>query len=635
MRKKLLSLAMLALLMISVLNVLNVNIVNVSAAVLPAITFAPALQLKNQTTAPINTIFNWPISTDYNGTDVWGYEFSITYNPVVLNVTEVINGDLIVNATGDSGARFLSGTIDNTVGKLSVTTAYFNLPVSPPPNMTGGPGGGTLATVKFKVTGDGDSDVTFGTETKLIGWNATAGETYNIIDLTSASSQIVDGYFRNTLPVHNVKINSVSANESSVYSGELVKVTVGVQNTGNVTEKFDVTVYYSTVPIETRTITLSGSSSTTEDFIWDTTMARWALNVSAEASNVGSAYVSETSTADNTLLDGTVTVRPPILAVWNSTMDGHDVIDTTMTGGDTFTVYVNITDAYDLDMAVFNLTWRDAILRAVYIVQGDFFDGVSPDFDVTNGTHYALINFTGASGVTGNGSLAEITFRVLTKGGSLIQLKPYPTWWSEYWATTPVVISGVHSNYYDMGFHPPGNYRWFYDIWTVIDWAYPTWTDLYRISVNPVNNGYLHMTYNLTIYVNGAVNEWRVLTLVGKQHSPDNKRTYTFDFNVTGASWGKYYMTANITDQDPALDANTGNDNYIFGTPTTVRIPGDTEGDADVDPDDFNLFAAKYGTNKDQTQYALEVDLDGDGDVDPDDFNKFTAKYGLNIGSYP
>jgi len=629
MRKKLLSLAMLALLMISILNVLNVNIVNVSAAVSPVITFAPAIQDKNQTTAPIGTNFNWPISTDYNVADLWGYEFSLTYNPVVLNVTGVINGDLIVNATGDSGARFLAGTIDNNVGELSVTTAYFNLPVSPPPNMTAGPG--TLATVQFKVTGDGDSDITFGPGTKLIGWNATAGEAYNIIDLTSASGSIVDGYFRNTNPVHNVKINSVSNNITTwVYSGELVDITVGVQNLGNVTEEFDVTAYYSSLPIETQTITLSGSTSDTLHFIWNTTIARGALNVSAVASNVGSAYDPETSTADNTLVDGTVLVRPPIIAV-----DPDEVIDTTMKGGDTFTVNVTMTDAYLLDKAVFNLTWNVLVLRAVYIVQGDFFDGVSPDFDVNNGTHYAQINFTGASGVTGNGTLAEITFRIVTKGGSLIELKPFPTWWTEHWVTTPVVISGVHCNYYDLGFHPPGNYRWINDIYTVVDWVYPTFTNLYHITVNPVNNGYLHMSYKMTIYVGGTVNEWRVLTLVGKLHTPGNKRTYTFDWNVTGASWGKYSISANITDHDPALDADSGNDNYLFGTPTTVRITGDTDGDADVDPDDFNLFAAKYGTNKNQAQYWLETDMDGDGDVDPDDFNKFSAKYGINIGSYP
>jgi hypothetical protein len=632
--KKLLSLAMLALLMISVLNVLNVNIVNVSA-VSPAITFAPANQLKDQATAPKGTVFNWPISTDYSGSDLWGYEFSITYNPVVLEVLQVINGDRIVNATGDSGARFLAGSIDNDVGELSVTTAYFDF-ISPPPNMTSGPG--TLATVQFNVTGDGDSDITFGAETKLVAWNTSAVESYNIIDLTSVSGSIVDGYFENMDfgIEHNVRINSVSADKTWCYSRELVDISVVAENTGNVTEKFDVTAYYSTVDIETKTIELAAeTTSGTLHFIWNTTIARGNLSISVEASNVGSAYVPETSTTDNTLVDGNVIVKPPIIAVENST-GGIEFIDTTLTGGDTFDVNITITDAYLLDRFVFNLTWNVLQLEAVYILPGDFFDGHSPNLDVINSTSWwAQMNFTGTSKLTGNGTLAEITFRVVTKGGSLIELEPFGTWWTEQWATTPVVINGVHSNYFDMTFHT-GNFRWVLHIYNYqIDWVYPTFKPLYRIVVNPKNNGYLHMSYTMTIYINGVAHESRVLTLVGKQHSPDNKRTYTFDFNVTGLSYGTYSISANITQQDPPLDADSTNDNFMFGSPTTVRIPGDTNGDANVNPTDWNLFAGLYGLTMDHPQFDIAVDLDADGDVDPDDFNKFTAKYTLNIGSYP
>jgi len=166
---------MLPLLIISILSVLSVNIVEVSAPVYPVITFAPETIVNTTANLPIGTVFNWPISTDYTGSDIWGYEFTITYNPIVLNVLNVSNGDLIVNTIGDSGANFLNGTIDNEAGKLSVTSAffYYDEGLSPPVNVTSGDG--TLVTVKFNVTGIGDSDITLGRETKLIGWNATAG----------------------------------------------------------------------------------------------------------------------------------------------------------------------------------------------------------------------------------------------------------------------------------------------------------------------------------------------------------------------------------------------------------------------------------------------------------------------------
>jgi len=623
MRKKILSLAMLTLLIISVLSVLN--IVDVSAQPYPVIEFSPNSIL----TGSIGTILTWPISTDYIGSDIWGYEFSITYNPVVLEVLNVTNGAVVANKTGITSAKFINGSIDNDAGKLSVTTAYFYF-VSPPPNVTSG--AGTLATVTFNVTGNGDSDITFESGTKLTGWNASAVETYNIIDDTSPSGHIVDGYFRNTLPVHNVKINSVSANESSVLSGELVNVTVNAENTGNVTEKFDVTAYYSTVAIGTQTITLGGGADRDLYFIWDTTSARFNLSLSAEASAVGSAYVAETSTTDNTRVEGTILVTPPTLAV-----DPYEVINTTMGGGDTFVVNITITNGYDLYMTVFNLTWDPAILDEIGIVKGDFLEGVTTVFDVTRDTHYALINYSrtgGAAGVTGSGTLATITFEVVTRGGSLITLKPYPTWWTTYWRTTPVVVSGVHSNKYDVGFRP-GSFRWIFDIYTVQDWAYPTWTNLYKITLGTINNGFLHMGYNLTVYVNGTVAESRILTLVGKQHSPTNKRTYTFDWDITGLDYGNYPITANITDQDPDLDDTPNNDNYVFGTPTTIRIPGDTDGDADVDSYDFYQFSGKYGLDKDDVGFDRYADIDGDADVDSYDFYLFSGKYGQDIGTYP
>jgi hypothetical protein len=631
MRKKILSLAMLTLLIISVVSVLN--IVDVSATPYPVIEFSPNSIL----TGSIGTILVWPISTDYIGSDIWGYEFSITYNPVVLEVLNVTNGGVVANKTGITSAKFINGSIDNDAGKLSVTTAYFYF-VSPPPNVTSG--AGTLATVTFNVTGNGDSDITFEPGTKLTGWNASAVETYNIIDDTSPSGSIVDGYFRNMIPGHNVRINSVSANESSVLSGELVNVTVNAENTGNVTEKFGVTAYYSTVPIGKQTITLGAGADRDLYFIWDTTPARFNLTLSAKASTVGSAYYPETSTTDNTKVGDTVTVTPPTLAV-----DPDEVIDTTMVDGDTFVVNITITDAYDLSETVFNVTWDPLVLTALSIVEGDFLDPAATFTAITT-THddilynmtmaTTFINYSHSVGVTGSGTLAKITFEVQSRGGSVIELRPHPTWWTTYWATTPVVVDGVHSNLYDMDFHPPGNYRWIFDLYTVQDWAYPTWTNLYRITVNPINNGFLHMAYNLTIYVNGTIAESRVLTLVGKKHGAANKRTETFEWNITGLDYGTYPITANITDQDPDLDDDPNNDDYVFGTPTTIRIPGDTDGDADVDSYDFYQFSGKYGLDKDDMGFDRYADIDGDGDVDSYDFYLFSGKYGQSItGGYP
>jgi len=56
----------------------------------------------------------------------------------------------------------------------------------------------------------------------------------------------------------------------------------------------------------------------------------------------------------------------------------------------------------------------------------------------------------------------------------------------------------------------------------------------------------------------------------------------------------------------------------------TVKVLGDIDGDGDVDPTDFWLFAGVYPSDP-----ALDpqVDLDFDGDIDPTDFWLFAGQY--------
>jgi len=55
------------------------------------------------------------------------------------------------------------------------------------------------------------------------------------------------------------------------------------------------------------------------------------------------------------------------------------------------------------------------------------------------------------------------------------------------------------------------------------------------------------------------------------------------------------------------------------------RFPGDIDGDGDVDPSDFYVFAGAYGTSPPSNP---ECDFNGDGAVDPSDFYIFSRDYG-------
>jgi len=224
------------------------------------------------------------IYTDYDGSDVWGYDFSLSYNPNVLHGVEVVNGDLITKEK-DASAMFSAGTFNNTLGKLSITVAYF-FHTAPPIPLTSGPG--ILANVTFIVAGMGESDITLEPlDTKLKGYNATTGTYYDIISKMEPGGvyppHILSGFFQNTAaPVtHDIAVVSVTPSQTSVRLGEPVSITVVIQNKGTVDENVTVKVYYDYDPTfpghnlvtnGTKTAqNLAAGQSTSLTFTWDTT----------------------------------------------------------------------------------------------------------------------------------------------------------------------------------------------------------------------------------------------------------------------------------------------------------------------------------------------------------------------------
>jgi len=191
---------MLTLLIMGMLTLaFKIELVSAIVPEHPAIYVDPA-EIIDPTLVP-GTSFTIAIKTDYDGSDVWAYEFSLTYDPSILHGVEVINGDLI-SLDDSPTATFMSGTFDNTAGELSLTGAFFFY-IFPPVPTAGGPG--ILANVTFEVVGIGSSDIILGDDTRLLGWNGST--MYNIIHAAENPNQIGDGYFSNTSPspqVHNL-----------------------------------------------------------------------------------------------------------------------------------------------------------------------------------------------------------------------------------------------------------------------------------------------------------------------------------------------------------------------------------------------------------------------------------------------
>jgi hypothetical protein len=268
MRRKLL-LPMLLVLVLSQLGTLNLTIPMVSAAVSPYIAVVPESTVDSALTPGMN--YTISIYTDYNGSDINGYGFELTYDPNVLEGIEVVNGDLIAD-----GTMFLSFGFNNTAGRLRFTNNFLFSSSKPRPS-TSGPG--TLANVTFRVVAKGTSNITLEDQgmhgehayrTRLYGYlDGGWGSLFSIIDSATMPDHIQHGLFDNRFQ-HDVAVVDVIAPDMAA-SGEFVPINVAVANIGKSAEVANVTIRYDTTYIDSQNVTLAIGASETVSFSWNTT----------------------------------------------------------------------------------------------------------------------------------------------------------------------------------------------------------------------------------------------------------------------------------------------------------------------------------------------------------------------------
>jgi len=198
-------------------SLLSIGVIVVSAAEYPAIYVDPA-SIMDLTLTPGKN-FTISIKTDYTGDDITSWQFNLTYDPNILNGVAVTNGDLITTDK-DPNAQFLAGTFDNTAGELSLTGAFFFFIPPAKPAVTSGPG--TLANVTFTVVGTGDSAITIGSPTKLIGWDSIENREFNIVDAFTMPEHIGHGYFDNMHATPVTRVFVTHTLEVSVHSNSSI-----------------------------------------------------------------------------------------------------------------------------------------------------------------------------------------------------------------------------------------------------------------------------------------------------------------------------------------------------------------------------------------------------------------------------
>jgi hypothetical protein len=223
---------------------------------------------------------------------LYGWEFDMSFNSTVLNVTSVMQGPFL-KALGDTSWDMAPPLIDNKEGTVVATEGFVSFPSK------GAVGSGVLANITFQVLGEGETQLHF-YETGL--------RTYNGSDILSIDHVTVDGFFAYPL-VRDIVVSDVAVFPTSVKAGELVSINVTAENLGEIEETFNVTVSYDSTEIETKTVTdMASDGSETLEFSWDTKdVAEGNYTITAVASELS----GETDTADNTYTNVFVIVTAP------------------------------------------------------------------------------------------------------------------------------------------------------------------------------------------------------------------------------------------------------------------------------------------------------------------------------------
>ncbi|MCK4478656.1 carboxypeptidase-like regulatory domain-containing protein [Candidatus Bathyarchaeota archaeon] len=139
-----------------------------------------------------------------------------------------------------------------------------------------------------------------------------------------------------------------------------------------------------------------------------------------------------------------------------------------------------------------------------------------------------------------------------------------------------------------------------------------------NLTVKVGNEGMWIETFNVTVCANA--------TTIGKQFvalARNNVTTFTLQW--TGSSKGSYNISAAADVVFGEIDVadNELGDAWVF-----VTIPGDVDGDRDVDIFDIVAMAGAYGSKVSDPGYNPNYDIDGDGDIDIFDIVAAAGNYG-------
>lgn len=271
------------------------------------------------TASTVGEVFN--ISVLVNNLDAgWqaiGFQFKLSYNDSLLNVTNVYEGPWLppFAAPPNGGTFFVTVPGANYTAAADIVLPDVNgTSHAPFPSGTG-----VLAIFEFNATMRGSFPSVLNcslhlSETLIVDWNNT------II----AEDPSMDGEY--LIGAHDVAVTDVTASQAWVYQGFSIDINVTVLNEGDFDENVSVTLYYNMTANEiigTQNVTLSPLQNQTTTFTWNTIGVPYPHNYTI----TGVATIpKDINLTDNTLAGGTVEVRIPGDINGDGIVDIYDAI---------------------------------------------------------------------------------------------------------------------------------------------------------------------------------------------------------------------------------------------------------------------------------------------------------------------
>jgi len=216
--------------------------------------------------------------------NLYGYMFNLTYNADILTCL-MVKINVVLNQTSFN-TKVL---IDDEYGFVWVKVTYKSPSI---PITTYEPV--AIVTITFQVDAMGASPLHF--------------ESTNLTDFGGQpiSHEVYDGLFM-TL-IRDVAVTNVTPLRTQAYQDWLVYINITVRNEGNLTETFNVTLYYDSNIIQTATVTdLAPDEEITLTIPWFTTGVTACHNYTIRGEAERVPY--ELDTADNIYTDGTIKIK--------------------------------------------------------------------------------------------------------------------------------------------------------------------------------------------------------------------------------------------------------------------------------------------------------------------------------------